>query len=68
MALFHSVHGAIAAERLLLAEGVAHKLVAVPRHLSAGCGFCLRFSWDDRARVEAVLAQRPLGLERLVAL
>jgi hypothetical protein len=68
VALFHSVHGAIAAERLLLSSGVGHKLVAVPRHLRSDCGFCLRFAWEDRGRVEEALAGRPLGLERLVAL
>jgi hypothetical protein len=68
VALFHSVHGAIAAERVLLAAGVAHQLVAVPRHLRSDCGFCLRFAWPDRGRVEAALAGRPLGLERTVAL
>ena len=68
MALFRSVHGAIAAEELLLSVGVAHKLIAVPRQLSSSCGFCLRFAWAERERVEAALSARPVGLERVVQL
>ena len=66
--LFHSVQGALGAEKLLLAAGVAHKLITVPRHLSSDCGFCLRFAWSDRERVERLLAEGRLGVERIVAL
>jgi hypothetical protein len=66
--LFHSVQGAIGAEKLLVAAGVAHKLIPVPRHLSSDCGFCLRFTWTDRDRVESVLSGARLGVERIVAL
>jgi len=70
--LFQSVQGAIAAEKLLLAAGVAHKLIPVPSRLSSSCGFCLRFDWSARARVEELLVGRPLGrslgVERIVPL
>ena len=66
--LFHSVQGALGAEKLLLAAGVVHKLITVPRHLSSDCGFCLRFVWADRERVERLLAETRLGVERIVAL
>lgn len=68
VALFRSVQGALAAERLLLAAGVAHKLIAVPRHLSSGCGFCLRFDWADRERIGELLPAERLGVERIVPL
>lgn len=68
VALFRSVQGAIGAEKVLVAAGVAHKLVAVPRHLSSSCGFCLRIAWAERGEVEALLSGRALGLERIVAL
>lgn len=61
--LFRSTQGAIAAEKALLAAGVPHKLVPVPRHLSSACGFCLRFAWDDRERVAALLANGRLEVE-----
>jgi hypothetical protein len=66
--LFHSVQGAIGAEKLLVAAGIAHKLIPVPRHLSSSCGFCVRFTWTDRTRVEQVLSEARLGVEGIVAL
>jgi hypothetical protein len=66
--LFHSVQGALAAEKLLLAAGVAYKLITVPRHLSSACGFCVRIAWSDRERVEELLPKDRLGVERIVAL
>lgn len=66
--LFHSVQGAIGAEKLLIAAGVKHKLIPVPRHLSSNCGFCVRFTWTDRDRVERQLAKVRLGVERIVTL
>lgn len=66
--LFQSVHGALAAEKRLLAAGIPHKLIPVPRHLSSNCGFCVRFPWDDRERVHALLDDGTLGAEAVVAL
>lgn len=66
--LFRSVQGALAAEKRLRAGGLPHKLIAVPRHLSSNCGFCLRFAWTDRDRVTAVLSDGDLGVEAVVAL
>jgi hypothetical protein len=66
--LFRSVQGALGAEKLLVSAGVPHKLIAVPRHLSSSCGFCLRFPWADRQRVEELLPGDRLGVESIVAL
>jgi hypothetical protein len=66
--LFASVHHALRAERLLEAEGIPYKLIPVPRHLSSTCGFCVRFEWSDRERVEPCLAQAKVPFERIVAL
>jgi hypothetical protein len=66
--LFHSVHGALGAERLLGAAGVAHKLIPVPRHLSSDCGFCVRFAWADREAVARLLPAERLGVVGIVAL
>jgi len=66
--LFRSVQGALGAERLLVAAGVAHKLIAVPRHLSSSCGFCVRFAWGDRERIERLLPGDRLGVEGIVGL
>lgn len=61
--LFHSVQGALAAERVLLAAKIGHKLIPVPTYLSSNCGFCLRFAWDDRERIESLLDREALGVE-----
>jgi hypothetical protein len=66
--LFHSVQGAIGAEALLVAAGLAHKLIPVPRHLSSNCGFCVRFTWTDKDLVERLLSEAKLGVERIESL
>jgi hypothetical protein len=66
--LFHSVQGAIGAEKLLTEAGVVHKLIPVPRSLSSNCGFCVRFTWTDRDLVEQLLAGADLGVEKIAAL
>lgn len=66
--LFHSVQGAIGAEKLLLAAGVTHKLIPVPRHLSSDCGFCVRFTWSEKELVEDALSKAELGVEGISAL
>jgi hypothetical protein len=66
--LFQSVQGALGAERLLLAAGIPHKLISVPRHLSSNCGFCVRFPWAQRQQVEEALAGAELGIEKVVLL
>ncbi len=66
--LFRSVQGALAAERRLVAAGLTHKLIAVPRQLSSNCGFCLRFNWTDKDAVTRQLSDADLGIEAVVAL
>lgn len=66
--LFRSVHGAFAAEKLLIGAGVAHKLIAVPRELGTSCGFCVRFDWADREEIAKLLSSSSLGVEAIVAL
>lgn len=64
MVLFHSVHGALRAEKLLISANVQHKLIPVPTRLSSNCGFCLRFCWLDRETVARVL-DADLGIEAI---
>ncbi|HOG08302.1 MAG: DUF3343 domain-containing protein [Syntrophales bacterium] len=53
--LFQSVSYAIKAEKILLAAGLPHKLIPVPRHISSDCGVCLRFRSELRERILAAL-------------
>jgi hypothetical protein len=53
--LFQSISGALRAEKLLKKEGIAYKLIPVPRHLSSDCGVCVRFSSHDESLVVCTL-------------
>ena len=56
--LFHSVSGALRAERLIKEAGITCKLIPVPRHLSSDCGLCLRFRTEDEERIREVLKDK----------
>jgi len=53
--LFQSISSALRAEKLLKKEGIAHKLIPVPRHLSSDCGVCIRFSRRDESHIREFL-------------
>jgi hypothetical protein len=55
--LFPSVHYALRAEKLMKEEGISHKLIPVPRHLSSDCGVCLRIPWGRKEEVLGILAR-----------
>ncbi len=56
VALFSSTSGALMAEKLFKREGIPHKIIPVPRHISSDCGVCLRFLASERERAEKTLA------------
>jgi hypothetical protein len=56
IALFPSTSGALMAEKLFKREGIPHKIIPVPRHISSDCGVCLQFSASERQRAETTLA------------
>jgi len=55
--LFYSVSSALQAEKLLKREGIATKLIPVPRQLSSDCGICLRFEQPEEAHVKVILEE-----------
>jgi len=63
VALFHSISGALRAEKLLKAESVPLKLIPVPRHLSSDCGICVRFECADKLKVEEILNKSKLEVQ-----
>jgi hypothetical protein len=63
VALFHTTTSALRAEKVLLKEGLAVKLIPTPRELSSDCGIALRFEWDDRGQVEAGLSRAGVEFE-----
>jgi hypothetical protein len=54
--LFQSISSALRSEKLLKKEGIAYKLIPVPRHLSSDCGVCIRFFSEDESLVRKALA------------
>jgi hypothetical protein len=56
--LFPSVSYALKAEKILKEQGIAHKLIPVPRHISSDCGVCLRVTADCRDAAASALQGR----------
>jgi Putative Se/S carrier protein-like len=65
VALFHSISGALRAEKLLKAESISIKLIPVPRHLSSDCGICVRFAREDESKVKEILTQNNLQIQNI---
>jgi len=61
--LFYSTSSALQAEKLLKREGVATKLIPVPRHLSSDCGISLRFDGLEEARVRVILEKGQVEIQ-----
>ena len=53
--LFPSVSYALKAEKIFKEQGITHKLIPVPRHISSDCGVCLRVTADRRDAVASTL-------------
>jgi hypothetical protein len=53
--LFQSISSALRSEKLLKKQGIAYKLIPVPRHLSSDCGVCIRFFSQDESQVRKAL-------------
>ena len=52
---FPGTHAAMSAEKKLLAEGIAVRVMPLPDEVGAGCGMCLRVACADAARAAAAL-------------
>lgn len=55
VAIFHSIHKVLKAEKLLKQAGVRFLLIPVPRQLTSDCGLALRFAPEDWSAVSGVL-------------
>ena len=56
--LFQSISSALRAEKLLQKEGLAYKLIPVPRLLSSDCGVCIRFLIENESQIRKALAEK----------
>lgn len=64
VALFHSMHHAIRAEKLAAGDGLTVKLIPIPRHLSSDCGVCLRHLAPESERLREVLESGGVDYDR----
>jgi hypothetical protein len=60
VAIFHSIHRVLKAEKILKQEGVPFLLIPVPRQLTSDCGLALRFSPEARENLLEILADEGL--------
>lgn len=52
---FANTHGAITAEKTLLAAGLAVRVMPLPDAIGAGCGISLRVDFDEMKNAVSVL-------------
>lgn len=60
IAVFHSIHRVMKAEKILKGAGVPILLIPAPRQISSDCGLALRYSPEDAERVQDLLIGQEL--------
>lgn len=60
VAIFHSIHRVMKAEKLLKQQRVEMLLIPVPRQLTSDCGLAIRLHPDNWQRASEVLAEAEL--------
>ena len=65
--LFESVSYALKAEKILKKEGLPHKLIPVPKHISSDCGVCLMIHLDVKDEIIAALKGK-VDIEKVMPL
>lgn len=57
VAIFHSIHRVMKAEKILKSKEAPMLLIPVPRQLTADCGLAIRYSAEDRMLIERLLRE-----------
>ena len=65
VAIFHSIHRVMKAEKILKKAKLDMLLIPVPRQLTSDCGLAIRYTAKERAQIEQVLSQENLSPEEL---
>lgn len=65
VAIFHSIHRVMKAEKVLKEKQLDILLIPVPRTLASDCGLAIRFAADLRAAVERALSEAGLVIVEL---
>ncbi|MDX2481940.1 MAG: DUF3343 domain-containing protein [Desulfuromusa sp.] len=62
VAIFHSVHRVMKAEKVLKARCLNVLLIPAPRQLSADCGMAIRYPYELHSEVKQALAEGSLSM------
>ncbi len=62
VALFHSVHRVMKAEKILKGQQLDVLLIPAPRQLTADCGMAVRYSYELHSQVVQALTEASLPL------
>ena len=63
--LFHTTSAVMRAEKLLVKEGCAIKLIPTPRQFSSDCGIALRFDWSHLQQVQSSLEENKIEFDTI---
>jgi hypothetical protein len=63
--LFHTTSSVLRAEKRLMKEGFAIRLVPTPRQFSSDCGIALRFEWNDLERITSMLGEENVEFDAI---
>lgn len=61
--LVYSTSHAMRIEKLLAEQGMACKMIPVPRHISSDCGVCIRIVRDQKEPALAVVAASGIEIQ-----
>ncbi len=65
VAIFHSIHRVMKAEKILKKAKMKMLLIPVPRQLTSDCGLAIRYAEKDRVQIEEILSRENLSPEEL---
>ncbi len=65
VAVFHSVHRVLKAEKILKEHQLPFRMIPAPRQIAADCGLALCFVPEDRSAIEDVLTAAEMGIVEL---
>ena len=61
--LFYTTAAVMRAEKLLIRNSVAVKLIPPPRQFSSDCGIALQFNWTDNEKISRILAEAAVEID-----
>lgn len=63
--LVDSTSHALRIEKALEMEGIASKLIPVPRRLSSDCGVCVRIASEDAAQTRRIMEENGIRFQSI---